>query len=74
MEDGLDPLESLWERLLSREPDLVRQAYQGLEEAERRAVSAHLERMASEPGWQPEQRASARAALAALESLTSMDG
>jgi hypothetical protein len=29
-------------------------------------VRAHLERMAKETGWQPEQRESARAALEAL--------
>jgi hypothetical protein len=70
MDDNLDPLESLWDRLLSGEPELVREAFTGLDEVERRAVIAHLERMASEAGWLPEQRAYAQAALAALDSLS----
>jgi hypothetical protein len=61
-----DPLESLWERLLSGDKDLVISAYALLEPEEQQAVVAHLRRMAIEPGWQPEQRGSALAALAAL--------
>jgi hypothetical protein len=70
MNGPLDPLEALWDRLLSGEPELVRQAFVGLDPDERQAVLAHLERMAGEPGWQPEQRASARAALAVLDPLS----
>jgi hypothetical protein len=74
MDDNLDPLESLWNRLLSGEPELVRRTFTSLDEAERRAVFTHLERMASEPGWLAEQRASAQAALAALDSLSWTSG
>ena len=74
MDDNLDPLESLWNRLLSGEPELVRRTFTGLDEAERRAVFAHLERMAVEPGWLAEQRVSAQAALAALDSLSWTSG
>jgi len=62
-------LEALWEELLSRQPELVRAAYASLNAGQQKAVYAHLERMASEPGWQPEQRRSAKAAIQALENL-----
>jgi hypothetical protein len=62
-----DDLEALWENLLSRQPDRVRAAFAGLSADERSAVLAHLQRMAEEPGWHPEQRKSAAAALKALE-------
>jgi hypothetical protein len=61
-------LETLWNDLLSRQPDRIRTAYASLETSERKAVFTHLQRMAAEPGWQPEQRASAMAALQALEN------
>jgi hypothetical protein len=59
-------LENLWGQLLSRQADLVRQAYDLLSPAERQAVLSHLQRMANEPGWHEEQRISAQAALNAL--------
>ncbi len=61
-------LEELWEDLLSGQPEKVRVAYAALETSERKAVLAHLQRMSTEPGWQPEQRLSAKAALVALEN------
>lgn len=61
-----DPLQTLWDRLLSSEKDLVLLTYSALALDEQRAVLEHLKRMATEPGWQPEQRASALAALTAL--------
>lgn len=67
--EKFDPqdLESLWSALLSRNPDLILAAYHVLSAQEQAAVLAHLKRMAEEPGWHDEQRASARAALAALQ-------
>jgi hypothetical protein len=61
-------LEALWDDLLSRQPERVQAAYTSLETSERQAVYSHLRHMARDPGWQPEQRASARAALQALEN------
>jgi hypothetical protein len=61
----LDP-EGLWDTLLSRQPDQVRTAFYSLDEDQKMAVFSHLQRMASEPGWHPEQRLSAQAALEAL--------
>lgn len=66
MQDIFD-LENLWDGLLSREADRIRQAYQSLDPASQLAVLAHLRRMAEEAGWHPQQTASARAALAVLE-------
>jgi hypothetical protein len=59
-------LEELWERLLSGAPAQVREAFAPLGADEQEAVLAHLERMVSGEGWQPAQRAAARAALEAL--------
>jgi hypothetical protein len=67
MNEQTDPLEILWDGLLSREAGRVRAAFATLNEAEQQAVRAHLQRMACEPGWHPEQRLSAQAALQALE-------
>jgi len=62
-----DQLEVLWEDLLSRQPERVRAAFTRLAIPEQQGVIAHLQRMVSESGWQAEQRASAKAALNALE-------
>jgi hypothetical protein len=61
-------LEDLWDDLLSRQPKQVRSAFAALDLSDQKMVLAHLERMARETGWQPEQRASAVAALKALEN------
>ncbi len=66
MQSSMDEIEQLWELLLSRQPELVQQAYQGLAKEEQEAVMAHLKRMVDEPDWHPEQRISAQAALDAL--------
>jgi hypothetical protein len=66
-----DDLELLWDHLLSRQPELVRQAFQSLQPGEQAAVLQHLQRMASEDGWHPEQRRSAQAALTALQGQKS---
>ena len=61
-----NPLEVLWDNLLSRQPDQVRAAFVTLTKAEQQAVLDHLRRMSQEAGWHPEQRRSAQAALDAL--------
>jgi len=60
-------LEKLWDDLLSRQANTIQSAFKSLQPSERRNVKAHLERMASEPGWHPEQRISANAALEAIK-------
>jgi len=61
----LDP-EAFWDAILSRDPQQIRTAFAPLGRAEKQAVLQHLYRMATEPGWHPEQRLSARTALKAL--------
>jgi hypothetical protein len=67
MDDEISPLEEVWEDLLSRQPERVRQAFTGLSEVERLTVLEHLRRMVKEAGWHAEQRESARLALKALD-------
>jgi hypothetical protein len=62
----LDPLELIWDNLLSRQADFIRPAFASLSEQDQQTVLAHLQRMVTEPGWQPEQRISAKAALDVL--------
>jgi NADH:ubiquinone oxidoreductase subunit E len=61
------PLETLWQEILSRQPQRIREAFEGLEEKQKDAILKHLDRMASEDGWHTEQAASAQAALKSLE-------
>jgi hypothetical protein len=62
----MDPLEILWDALLSRQPDQVRAGFNTLDDDSRSEVLAHLQEMAGGDGWHPEQAASALAALDAL--------
>ncbi len=66
MDDFDREAERFWDRLLSRQPDLVREAFDDLDVDTQQAVIAHLRRMASEEGWHPEQVLSAEAALSAI--------
>ncbi len=61
-----DAPENVWEQLLSRQSELVQQAFLNLSPLDRQAVMTHLQRMFHEPGWHPEQRKSAELALEAL--------
>ncbi len=58
----------VWELLLSRNPGWIAAAYESLSAEEKKAVRQHLTKMVSEPGWQPEQQESARAALDAIQN------
>lgn len=64
-----DP-ERLWQHLLSRDAGQVRAAFMLLSHEEKAAVLVHLNRMAEDPNWHPEQRKSATSALIALQSET----
>lgn len=66
MDTGQDSLETLWDGILSREPEQVQAAFSTLSDEEKQAVLAHLNRMSTEEGWHPEQRLSALLALQAL--------
>ena len=68
MENGFySNIENLWDHLLSRQPELIRAAFQSLAPQEQQDVLAHLQRMVSETGWHPEQIASAQAALDSIQ-------
>jgi hypothetical protein len=69
MDVSPNSLESLWDGLLSRQPELVRATYSTLDTEARVAILAHLQRIVSETGWHPEQRLSAQSALEALEGF-----
>ncbi len=66
MNDALQQPEQLWEDLLSRQPGVIKAAFASLYPTDQQTVLAHLQRMVSESGWQPEQRISARTALDVL--------
>jgi hypothetical protein len=66
MPGSFDRSEDLWDGLLSRQPELVEAAFASLDESEQQSILAHLKRMASEPGWHPEQASSAQVALKIL--------
>jgi len=73
MDNTPEKLEALWNDLLSRQVELIREAFNLLDPTSQRTVLLHLKRMESESGWQPEQRTSAKAALRALENQLIQD-
>jgi len=65
-----DKLETLWDDLLSSQPERVQAAFTALDAPEQQVVLIHLQKMVSESGWQPEQRISAQAALSAIKIIS----
>ena len=63
----MNNLESIWNSLLSRDPDEIRKVFAELDPASRKVVLDHLNAMVSEDGWHPEQVSTARIALKALK-------
>jgi hypothetical protein len=63
-------LEAFWDAILSREPKRIQSAYLPLDMATRNSLVEHLQKMASEPGWHPEQVKSAQAALQAIQDIS----
>ncbi len=49
--------------LHSRQPAMIEKAFTSLESDQQKAVMDHLQHLVAEPGWQPEQRVTAQAAL-----------
>ena len=64
-----DPGE-IWSKLLSRRPEVIRQTFAALDAQAQEKALEHLERMAHEDGWQPQQKYAALAALEALRNVT----
>jgi hypothetical protein len=73
MDNASEQLELLWYKLLSSQPELIRDAFNSLDPASKKTVIAHLKHMAIDPGWQPEQQLSARAGLLALQDFIDQD-
>jgi len=59
--------ENLWDHLLSRDKKKVLTSYLNLDPDEKEAVVEHINKMAREKGWHPEQKKSAMTALLILE-------
>jgi len=68
MPDFFDPVELFWESLLSRQPDQIRAAFNSVDKTTQSQVLEHLQQMATEEGWHPEQAISAQTALEILTS------
>jgi hypothetical protein len=69
----MENLEEVWDALLSRQSDLIRQAFDILDQASQKVVISHLHRMVSEPDWHPEQQISAKIALDTIETGNSVE-
>ena len=65
-ETSANDIKDLWDCLLSRQEQQIQDAFRELNSAGQASVLVHLERMANEAGWHPEQRESAREAIEAL--------
>ena len=61
--------ENIWEMLLSGQPSLILQGFNALLPDQQEGAREHLVKMVSEPGWQPEQRVSAKSALDTIAEL-----
>jgi hypothetical protein len=60
-------LDALWEHLLSEKTALIQSAWETLDSEGRDAVKRHLQTMARDGGWHPNQHRAARAALQCIE-------
>jgi hypothetical protein len=68
-----DPLETIWDSLLSQEPEQIRIVFATLDQASQRSILLHLKRMVTEPGWMSVQQQSAQFALNTLTPSTDAD-
>lgn len=67
-------LDEFWGDLLSEEPLRVAAVWATLDAETKRSVRDHLQKMATEDGWQPIQKQSAQSALAVIESADAPEG
>jgi len=68
-----DPLEMIWDGLLSREPEQIRKTYVALTRASQRSILKHLQQMAAGSGWLPVQQQPAKYALDTLLPIINKD-
>ena len=59
-------LERIWDQLLSRDPQLIKTTFAGLDKESQQTVLVHLKEMTTGAGWHPEQAKSATVALEAI--------
>jgi len=59
-------LEKTWGAILSRNKDEIEEVFNSLDMGSQKVVVDHLNKMAYEEGWHPEQTRSARIALQVL--------
>jgi hypothetical protein len=64
--NSFEPLEKIWDDLLSRDRDRVLAAFEKLDPKSRKNIIVHLKGMVSEKGWHKEQKLSAEFALSIL--------
>ena len=69
MHDSNDPLELIWDGLLSHDPTQIKLSYNSLDPASQRSVLIHLQQMVSEEGWLAVQQQSAQIALDVLQPI-----
>jgi len=62
-----DPLETIWDSLLSHDPAEIQRVFNTLDSDSQKVVLLHLHRMVTEPGWLPVQQQSAQIALNVLQ-------
>jgi hypothetical protein len=62
----MDELEDLWKALLSENAGVIRKVWGDLTDEEAKAVVEHLQKMAGNETYSPEQRRAAQAALDAI--------
>ncbi|MBP9040313.1 MAG: hypothetical protein KBF64_00920 [Anaerolineaceae bacterium] len=60
-------LEQAWDGILSRDRERILNTFHSLDAESQKTVFNHLNRMASEEGWHPEQVKSAQCALKVIE-------
>jgi hypothetical protein len=66
MNDQDHYLETVWDGILSRDSQKIREIFASLDQDSQEIVRAHLKKMVGEEGWHSEQILSARYALQAL--------
>lgn len=59
-------LETIWTNILSREAALICEQFEALSDVDQETIWTHLQKMATEEGWHPEQVKSATIALDVL--------
>jgi hypothetical protein len=69
MTKNIEPLDQFWGDLLSRDPILIRNTFVRISKTDQGNVCRHLEKMANEKGWHPEQKKSAQVALDVIINL-----